>query len=63
MIDGRFGTDNWYLPPAPKNKSIVYATIYASRGQVVATEYFADGTSMTDARLLKGDPLPCPSAL
>jgi hypothetical protein len=61
LVDGNVGTDTWYLSPAEKNKSIVYATIYVARGQVVATQYFADGTSVTDARLLKSNPLPCPT--
>jgi hypothetical protein len=61
LVDGNLGISNvWYLPPNP-DKSIAFATIYVSGGEVVGTEQFTDGTSVQDKRLLKSNPLPCPT--
>ncbi len=63
LVDGNLGiTSIWYLPSLPSPpRSIAFATIYVSRGQVVGTEQFTDGTIVQDRRLLQRDPLPCPT--
>lgn len=63
LVCNRYGLDTWQFPQGPPHNSrIIFATIqvFESRMYVVGTAHYADGSSATDFRSLKADPLPCP---